>query len=77
MGWSQELLKAVCEEVTKNGGITTYHIPPSTTAVTQAVDAARLGVTMIEHHYAYAESALDRQVQNFKPTYNYNDENER
>ena len=32
---------------------------------------------MIEHHYAYAESALDRQVQNFKPTYNYNDENER
>ncbi len=77
LGWSQELLKAVCEEVTKNGGITTYHIPPSTTAVTQAVDAARLGVTMIEHHYAYAESALDRQVQNFKPTYNYNDENER
>ena len=77
LGWSQELLKAVCREVTANGGITTYHIPPSTTAVTQAVDAARLGVTMIEHHYAYAESALDRQVQNFNPTYNYNDENER
>ena len=77
LGWSQELLEAVCKEVTAQGGITTYHIPPSTTAVTQAVDAARLGVTMIEHHYAYAESALDRQVQNFKPTYNYNDENER
>jgi len=75
LGWSQELLAAVCREVTANGGITTYHIPPSTTAVTQAVDAARLGVTMIEHHYAYAESALNRQVQNFKPTYNYNDEN--
>ena len=42
LGWSQELLKAVCKEVTKNGGITTYHIPPSTTAV-NTVDAARLG----------------------------------
>jgi hypothetical protein len=32
---------------------------------------------MIEHHYAYAESALDRQVQDFPPDYNYNDENAR
>ena len=71
------MLGEVCREVKKQGGITTYHIPPSTTAITKAVDAARLGVTMIEHHYAYAESALDRNVQNFKPTYNYNDENER
>ena len=45
LGWSQELLKAVCKEVTKNGGITTYH-----------------------KHYC---------KKNFKPTYNYNDENER
>jgi len=77
LGWSQALLKAVCKAVTENGGITTYHIPPNTTAVTKAIDAARLGVTMIEHHYAYAESALDRNVQDFIPTYNYNDENER
>jgi len=77
LGWNQELLGAVCKEVTAAGGITTYHIPPNTTSVTHAVDAARLGVTMIEHHYAYAESSLDRSVQNFSPTYNYNDENER
>ena len=77
LGWSQALLKAVCKAVKENGGITTYHIPPNTTAVTKAIDAARLGVTMIEHHYAYAESALDRNVQDFIPTYNYNDENER
>jgi hypothetical protein len=32
---------------------------------------------MIEHHYAYAESALDRQVQDFPRDYNYNDENAR
>ena len=77
LGWNQKLLGEVCKEVKNHGGITTYHIPPSTTAITKAIDAARLGVTMIEHHYAYAESALDRNVQNFKPTYNYNDENER
>ncbi len=77
LGWNQELLGAVSEAVENAGGITTYHIPPSTTAVTQAVDAARLGVTMIEHHYAYAESSLDRQVQDYPRDYNYNDENER
>lgn len=77
LGWNQELLGAVCKAVTDAGGITTYHIPPSTTAVTQAVDAARLGVTMIEHHYAYAESSLDRQVQDYPRDYNYNDENAR
>jgi len=77
LGWSQALLGAVCKEVTAAGGITTYHIPPNTTSVTHALDAARLGVTMIEHHYAYAESSLDRQVQDFSRNYNYNDENER
>lgn len=77
LGWNQELLGAVCRAVEEVGGITTYHIPPSTTSVTQAVDAARLGVTMIEHHYAYAESSLDRSVQDFPRDYNYNDENAR
>ena len=77
LGWNQELLGAVCKAVEEVGGITTYHIPPSTTSVTQAVDAARLGVTMIEHHYAYAESSLDRSVQDYPRDYNYNDENAR
>ncbi|MEP2668612.1 MAG: amidohydrolase family protein [Cyclobacteriaceae bacterium] len=77
LGWSRELFGAICKEVTAAGGITTYHIPPNTTSVIQAVDAARLGVTMIEHHYAYAEASLDRTVQDFSPTYNYNDENAR
>ncbi|MCH2449787.1 MAG: amidohydrolase family protein [Gracilimonas sp.] len=77
LGWNQKLLGAVTKAVTENGGITTYHIPPNTTSVTQAVDAARLGVTMIEHHYAYAESSLDRQVQDYPRDYNYNDENAR
>lgn len=75
--WNQELFGAVCAAVWEAGGITTIHLPPSTNAVVQAVDAARLGVTMIEHHYGYAESALDRQVQDFPRDYDYNDENER
>ena len=77
LGWNPELLEAVSHAVEAVGGITTYHIPPSTVAMTNAVDAARAGVTMIEHHYAYAESALDRQVQDFPRDYNYNDENAR
>jgi len=77
LGWNQDLLGAATKAVTDAGGITTYHIPPNTTSVTQAVDAARLGVTMIEHHYAYAESSLDRSVQDYPRDYNYNDENAR
>ena len=77
LGWNPPLLKAVCEAVEAVGGITTYHIPPSTASMTNAVDAARAGVTMIEHHYAYAESALERSVQDFPRDYNYNDENAR
>lgn len=77
LGWNQKLLGAVCTAVTAAGGITTYHIPPNTIAVTNAVDAARLGVTMIEHHYAYAEASLDRTTQDFARDYNYDNENHR
>ena len=75
--WSDELFGAVATAVWEAGGITTIHLPPSTNAVVQAVDAARLGATMIEHHYGYAESALPSSVQNFPREYNYNNENER
>ena len=75
--WSQELFGAVCKAVWDAGGITTIHLPPSTNAVVNAVDAARLGVTMIEHHYGYAESALNRSVQDFPRSYSFDDENAR
>ncbi len=75
--WSDELFGAVAHAVWDAGGITTIHLPPSTNAVVQAVDAARLGATMIEHHYGYAESALPTTVQNFPREYNYNNENAR
>jgi hypothetical protein len=75
--WSPELFGAVCEAVYAAGGITTIHLPPVTNAVINAVRAAELGVTMIEHHYGYAESALDRSVQDFPGTYNFNAEDDR
>jgi len=75
--WDQKLFGAVCKAVWDAGGITTIHLPPSTNAVVHAVDAARLGVTMIEHHYGYAESSLDRSVQDFPRGYNFDNENDR
>ena len=75
--WDTTLFGAVAKAVYAAGGITTIHLPPSTIAVVNAVKAACLGATMIEHHYGYAESALDRQTQDFVRTYNFDDENAR
>ncbi|MDP2958196.1 MAG: amidohydrolase family protein [Longimicrobiales bacterium] len=75
--WDRSLFGAVAKGVWDAGGITTIHLPPSTNNVVDAVNAACLGATMIEHHYGYAESALARQTQDFPRDYNYNDENAR
>lgn len=75
--WDQELFGAICRAVKDAGGITTVHLQPRNNAVINAVDAARLGVTMIEHHYGYAEAALDGHVQDFPRDYNYSNESMR
>ncbi|HSG07972.1 MAG TPA: amidohydrolase family protein [Longimicrobiales bacterium] len=75
--WNRPLFGAVAEGVEEAGGITTIHLPPSTNNVVDAVNAACLGATMIEHHYGYAESALARQTQDFPRDYSFNDENAR
>lgn len=77
LAWNAELFGAVCRAVHDAGGITTVHLPPSDIAVVNAVRAAELGVTMIEHHYGYAESALGGAVQHVPPGYNYMDEAQR
>ena len=77
IGWSAALVGAVAQEAKKYGMITSFHIPPSTIAVVNAVKAACLGVTMIEHHYAYAESALPRTTQDFGREYSFSNENQR
>jgi Amidohydrolase family len=77
LAWNAELFGAVAKAVYAAGGITTVHLPPSDIAVVNAVRAAELGVTMIEHHYGYAESALGGRVQPFPADYNYMDEADR
>jgi len=74
LAFDAELFGAVADAVYDAGGITTVHLPPSDIAVVDAVRAAELGATMIEHHYGYAESALGGDVQDFPGDYNYLDE---
>ncbi len=73
--WNAELFGAAAEAVTAAGSISAVHIQPNSTSEVNALDAAKLGVTMIVHHYGYAESALDRTIQEYPNDYNYFDEN--
>lgn len=77
LGWNLELVEAIAKAAKANGMITSFHLQPANTAVTQAVKAACAGVTMIEHHYGYAESSLDTRTQDFPRHYEYGNENDR
>jgi hypothetical protein len=67
----------VAQAIERAGGVTAVHIQPSNTSRVNALDAARLGVSMIVHHYGLAESALERSIQNYPSDYSYQDENQR
>jgi hypothetical protein len=73
--WNPDLFGAAARAIEAAGGVTAVHIQPSNTSVVNAMDAGRLGVSMIVHHYGYAESALPRGVQDFPANYRYQDEN--
>jgi len=75
--WNRELFGAAARAVTAAGGITAVHVQPSSLAEVNALVAAEEGVTMIVHHYGYAESALDRTVPDYPRDYDYFNENER
>ena len=77
LAWNAELFGKVAKAIYEAGGITTVHLPPSDISVVNAVKAAELGVTMIEHHYGYPESALGGSVHPFPSDYNYMDEADR
>ncbi len=77
LGWNPDLVGAIARAANQLGAITSFHLQPANTNLVNAVDAARLGVTMIEHHYGYAESSLPRAVQDYGREYSYNDENAR
>ncbi|MEE4279955.1 MAG: amidohydrolase family protein [Halieaceae bacterium] len=73
--WNAELFGAAAKAIEAEGMISAVHIQPSSTSEVNALDAAKLGVTMIVHHYGYAESAVDRTIQDYPDDYNYFDEN--
>ena len=77
LAWNAELFGAVAKAVEAAGGITTVHLPPSDLAVVDAVEAAELGATMIEHHYGYAEASLEGALPSLPHDYNYADEADR
>ncbi|MDG2398339.1 MAG: amidohydrolase, partial [Candidatus Marinimicrobia bacterium] len=73
--WNPTIFGAAAKAIEKAGGLTAVHIQPSSTSQVNALDAARLGVSMIVHHYGYAESALNRGVMNYPVDYNMSNEN--
>jgi len=77
LAWNRELFGAAATAIDAAGGLTALHVQPSSTSQINALDAAKLGVTMIVHHYGYAESALNRGVQTYPRDYNFLDENKR
>jgi hypothetical protein len=75
--WNRELFGAAARAIDAAGGITAVHVQPQYMSEVNAVIAAEEGVTMIVHHYGYAESALDATVPDYPRDYDYFDENER
>ena len=77
LAWNADLFGAVAQAIDAAGGVTTVHLPPSDVPVVNAVRAAELGVTMIEHHYGYPESSLGSGLQAYPADFNYMDEAQR
>ncbi len=72
-GLDRDIMEAVVDEATKLGLKVAHHIGVEET---DARDAAAFGVDTIEHWYGIPDAAL-KGSQNFPPSYNYNDENDR
>lgn len=77
-GLYPDVLKAIVDEAHKQGMGVAVHIGQDGVYPMNAVRVAETGVTTIEHHYGYAESALpETTVQNLAASYNYLDEKAR
>jgi hypothetical protein len=70
-----DLMEAVIEEAKSHGGRTMVRLDPMDVARMNALDAARLGLTSMEHWYGLPEALLaKRTVQDFPLEYTYNEE---
>jgi imidazolonepropionase-like amidohydrolase len=73
-----EIMAATIDEARKRGLRTGAHLSQMGVAGMNVLNAARLGLTTMEHWYGLPESLFtDRTVQEFPPGYNYNNEQDR
>ena len=73
-----DIMKVVLDETKKQGIRAAAHLNQMGVARMDALDAARLGLTTMEHWYGLPEALFDdRVVQNFPLDYNYNNEQDR
>ncbi|MGB8506949.1 MAG: amidohydrolase family protein, partial [Pyrinomonadaceae bacterium] len=70
----RDLMAAVWDEAHKQNLRIAHH---TAVAETNAWDDIKYGTTSIEHWYGIPDAALAAGVQNFPPSYNYNDEVDR
>jgi imidazolonepropionase-like amidohydrolase len=76
--YDPEIMAALIDEAKRHGLGTAAHLAQTGVARMNALDAARLGLTTLEHWYGLPEALLaDRTIQDFPPDYNYNDEQHR
>ena len=77
-GGTPEVLGAAFDELEKQGMRSACHLAQTEVARMNALTAARLGLTTLEHWYGLPEALLDdHSVQDFPPDYNYYDESQR
>ncbi|MFQ5690162.1 MAG: amidohydrolase family protein [Gemmatimonadota bacterium] len=72
------IVAAILDEAGQRGLGTAAHLTQVGVARMNALDAARAGLTTLEHWYGLPEALFaDRTVQDFPPGYNYDDEYDR
>lgn len=74
LGTDRDLLAAILGEARLLGLRVAHHVGVEETT---AWDDIKYGTTTIEHWYGIPDAALESGVQNFPPSYNYNDEVDR
>jgi hypothetical protein len=77
-GARPEILAAAFDELKKQGLRSACHLAQLDVGRVNALTAARMGLTTLEHWYGLPEALLDaHSVQDFPPGYNYQDESQR
>jgi cytosine/adenosine deaminase-related metal-dependent hydrolase len=73
-GTDRDIMEAMGDEAHKLGLPVAHHVGVEETT---AWDDIKFGTASIEHWYGIPDAALENRVQNFPPSYNYNNETDR